>query len=339
MPDLLDVALAERQVDSALRLLELGDTILQSDKLDAVSAAYLAEEVGRRRLELTEHLAEVIMQPSVRTAELRESVSALDKLGDGTRAHTLMLASHTERMRIQASPMKPASQSYGGAYTATLTQMVFSTISQAAQDSVAVFGTQAAYSSQLLLWATAETEWCAGLLKRHVLLSATATGGLRSAAECVQIALGHCRLLEEEGLTLGPVLLRLVKAFIEQSLESNTRRILESVTAMAVADDWIVPPAQLTGPANQAHRQGAGAEAHRFSSSAMRLYLLVQVCGKRFLGLLGLSHDFLVMMFCFCFCFDCYFLIRSSPVSPVCASLIEARQGNRRHHTSQTPKP
>ena len=80
--------------------------------------------------------------------------------------------------------------------------------------------------------------------------------------------------MEEEGLTLGPVLLRLVKAFIEQSLESNTRRILESVTAMTVADDWIVPPMQLTGPAQ---RQGGGATAHRFSSSAMRLYLLVQV--------------------------------------------------------------
>ncbi|KAE9468065.1 hypothetical protein C3L33_00047, partial [Rhododendron williamsianum] len=76
------------------------------------------------------------------------------------------------------------------------------------------------------------------LEKRHALASSAAAGGLRAAAECVQIALGHCSLLEARGLALCPVLLKLFRPSVEQALDANLKRIEESTAALAAADDW-----------------------------------------------------------------------------------------------------
>ncbi|EOY25712.1 F14N23.28, putative [Theobroma cacao] len=67
-----------------------------------------------------------------------------------------------------------------------------------------------------------------------------AAGGLRAAAECVQIALGHCSLLEAHGLALCPVLLKLFRPSVEQALDANLKRIEESTAVLAAADDWVL---------------------------------------------------------------------------------------------------
>jgi hypothetical protein len=82
---------------------------------------------------------------------------------------------------------------------------------QVSRDSVAVFGEDPTYASKLVLWARSETEHYASLVKRHGLSSSAAARGLRGAAECVQIALGHCSLLEDQGLVLS----KLVRPSVE----------------------------------------------------------------------------------------------------------------------------
>lgn len=151
---------------------------------------------------------------------------------------------------------------------------------QAARDSVAVFGEEPAYASELVLWARSETELFAALVKRHVLSSSAAAGGLRAAAECVQIALGHCQLLEEQGLALCPVLSKLVRPSVEQALEANLTRIEESVSALAAADDWVLSPpgAMLRGSYGMRASYGTGLSHVKLSSSAHRFNFMVQVC-------------------------------------------------------------
>lgn len=276
LPDALDVALAERKVDSALRLLQQGEELVKSGTVNPRGETFLAEALAKRRLELTEQLAEVAMQPSVSGSELRAAISALNRLGDGARAHTLLLSSHGQRLRIQIRPMRPSGSSYTGAYTAAVSQLVFSAISQAAKDSATVFGNQASYSSELVLWAHSETEWCANLLTQYVLANAAESGTLRSAAECVQIAMGHCQLLEEQGLSLTPVLSRLVRPCVERALEGNLERILDSVKAMAAADDWYLQPS-ITAAQGRFGRSSSGPPSNvRLTSSAQRLYSMVQ---------------------------------------------------------------
>jgi len=172
--------------------------------------------------------------------------------------------------------VRPSGTSFGGAYTAALAQVVFSAISQAAADSLEIFGDEAACSAELLLWAQRETELCVSLLQRHVLSSAAAAGGLFAAGECVRIALGHCSILEEQGLALAPVLSRLVRPSVEEALEFNIVRIEDSVRTMAAVDgvDALSLPSVLRLKAVQ---QGLIPSQIRLSSSAQRLYLLLAV--------------------------------------------------------------
>uniref|UniRef100_A0A5B7AL75 Putative exocyst complex component EXO84B n=1 Tax=Davidia involucrata TaxID=16924 RepID=A0A5B7AL75_DAVIN len=176
--------------------------------------------------------------------------------------------------------LRPSSTSYGGAYTAALSQLVFSAIAQAASDSSAIFGKEPAYTSELVMWATKQTEAFALLVKRHALASSAAAGGLRAAAECVQIALGHCSLLEARGLALCPVLLKLFRPSVEQALDANLKRIEESTAALAAADDWELtyPPAvtRQSGRSSSTSLGSTTAYQHKLSSSAHRFNFMVQ---------------------------------------------------------------
>lgn len=283
-PDLLDVLLAERRVDEALAALDEGERIASEAKekktLSPPTIICLQSSIAERRQRLADQLAEAACQPSTRGAELRAAISALKKLGDGPRAHSLLLKAHFQRYQYNMQSLRPSSTSYGGAYTAALSQLVFSAIAQASSDSLAIFGEELAYSSELVMWATKQTEAFALLVKRHALASSAAAGGLRAAAECVQIALGHCSLLEGRGLALRPVLLKLFRPSVEQALEANLKRIEESTAALAAADDWVLtyPPAttrQSGRPSSTALSNTAF--QHKLSSSAHRFNFMVQV--------------------------------------------------------------
>lgn len=274
-PDLLDVLLAERRIDEALTALDEGEHLAaeakQTKTLDPAMLISLENTIIDRRQKLADQLAEAACQPSTRCAELRAAISALKKLGDGPRAHSLLLNAHYQRYQYSMQSLRPSSTSYGGAYTAALSQLVFSAIAQAACDSLAIFGKETAYTSELVMWATRQTEAFAHLVKRHALASSAAAGGLRAAAECVQIALGHCSLLEARGLALCPLLIKLFRPSVEQALDANLKRIEESTAAMAAADDWV-----LTYPPMGTRQASSMALQHRLTTSAHRFNLMVQ---------------------------------------------------------------
>ncbi|GFQ05640.1 exocyst complex component exo84b [Phtheirospermum japonicum] len=281
-PDYLDVLLAERRIDEALSSLDEGERVVseakQNKTLSPAMVTSLQTNITERRQKLADQLAEAACQPSTRGAELRSAISALKKLGDGPRAHTLLLNAHYQRYQYNMQSLRPSSTSYGGAYTAALSQLVFSAIAQAASDSLSIFGKETAYTSELVMWATKQTEAFALLVKRHALASSAAAGGLRSAAECVQIALGHCSLLEARGLALCPVLLRLFRPSVEQALDANLKRIEESTAALAAADDWDLtyPPTSVRLSGRGSGAAGGGMYQHKLSSSAHRFNTMVQ---------------------------------------------------------------
>ncbi|TYI26569.1 hypothetical protein ES332_A05G122300v1 [Gossypium tomentosum] len=283
-PDHLDVLLAEKRVDEALAALDEGEQAVaeakETNSLSPAALTYLQTAIVERKQKLSDQLAEAACQPSTRGAELRAAILALKKLGDGPRAHSLLLNAHFQRYQYNMLSLRPSSTSYGGAYTAALSQLVFSAIAQAASASLRIFGKEPAYTSELVVWATKQTEAFALLVKRHALASSAAAGGLRAAAECVQIALGHCSLLEARGLALCPVLLKLFRPSVEQALNANLKRIEESTAALAAADDWVLtyPPGsnRQSGWLSSASLGNTTAFQHKLTSSAHRFNSMVQ---------------------------------------------------------------
>lgn len=277
-PDILDVLLAERKVDEALAAFEEGEARVaeakEKKRLNPDEILSLQAAINNRRQELSDQLAEAACQPSTSSVELRASASALKRLGDGSRGLKLILNGHYQKLRYNMQTIHPTTTSYGGAYTAALSQQVFSAIAHAVKDSLDVFSDDATYSSELVIWATKQTEDFANLVKRHALSSAAAAGGLRAAVECVEIAVGHCSLLEARGLSLSSVIMKLFRPSIEQALEANLKRIQQSTAALAAADNWsLTYPSGVTRLSN---RPGMISQP-KLSSSAHRFYSMVQV--------------------------------------------------------------
>ncbi|XP_020091692.1 exocyst complex component EXO84B-like [Ananas comosus] len=312
-PDILDVLLAERRVDEALDALDEADRIAteakQRQTLSAAEILSLQRAISYHRQKLADQLAEATCQSSTRGVELRAAASALKRLGDGPRAHSLLLNAHNEKLQHNMQTIHPTTTSYGGAYTAALSQQVFSIISQALNDSLEVFGEESSYASELVIWATKQAEAFAQLVKRHALASCAAAGGLRAAAECVQIALGHCSLLEARGLSLSSVLLKLFRPSVEQALEANLKRIEESTAALAAADDWVLisPPSGLRASArvsttNLALQPKLSSSAHRFNTMVQDFFedvgplLSLQLGGSTMDGLLKVFNSYVNLL-------------------------------------------
>ncbi|KAI3800491.1 hypothetical protein L1987_28582 [Smallanthus sonchifolius] len=276
--DNLNILLAERRVDEALAALDEGERVAKEEKSgDSMTPSMLSSlqaAITAQRQKLADQIAESACQPSSSGIELRSSVEIIKRLGDGPRAHTLLLNSHHQKLQSKIQGIQTSGSTYGVAYTAALSQLVFSIIAQASSDSLAIFGDQPLYTSELVTWSVNLTNTFAHLMKRHVIASPSASGGLRTVAECVQISMGHCYLLEARGLALGPVLLRHFRPCVEQALNANLKRIERSTAALAAADDW-----SLDFPPMGSRSLGTTASVFsqpKLSSSAHRFNVMVQ---------------------------------------------------------------
>ncbi|CAL4919609.1 unnamed protein product [Urochloa decumbens] len=312
-PDMLDVLLAERRVDEALDALDEAEQIAadakQKGTLTTADILTLKRAISENRQKLADQLAEAACQSSTCGVELRAAASALKRLGDGPRAHSLLLSAHNQRLQLNMQTIQPSSTSYGGAYTASLAQQVFRVIAQALSDSAEVFGDEPAYMSELVTWATKQALSFSLLVKRHALASCAAGGGLRAAAECVKIALGYSELLEARGLSLSSVLMKQFRPSVEQALDSNLRRIEESTAALAAADDWVLtyPPTGIrpfarSSAGNLALQPKLSSSAHRFNSMVQDFFedvgplVSLQLGGSAMDGLLKIFDSYVNLL-------------------------------------------
>ncbi|KAG5068001.1 hypothetical protein AAZX31_01G037900 [Glycine max] len=283
----LEVLLAEKRVDEAMTALDEGEKmakeISEGKTLSPSLFQALQDAINEHRKKLADQLAETICQPSTHSAEIRSTALALKNLGDGPRAHTLLLNSHQETLQRNMKNLQSSNSGGVGAFTATLSQLVFSTISQAASDSLSVFAEEEpAYTSELVTWAVTQAEKYAVLLKKCILASTAAAGGLRVASECVHVCMSHCYQLEASGLALSPILIKYFRPFVKQALNTNLRRIEQSSSALAAADDWFLAYAPTSSrhsglPPSSSHsnlsfQPKLSRSAHKFNSMVQELF-------------------------------------------------------------------
>lgn len=279
----LEVLLAERRVSEALDALEEGEHMAKEAKrkgtLSSSSIATLNTAIMDHRKKLSDQLAEAARLHSISIVELRSVVQALKCLGDGPRAHRLLLKCHHEKLESNIQTIHPSGSTSHAAYTAALSQLVFSTIAQASSDSLAIFEEEPAYASELVSWGVKQTDNFALLMKKNVLALPAASGGLRLVSECVQICFGHCSLLEARGLALSPVLSKIFRPLVQQALTAYLKRIEQSTAALAAADDWLIhyPPVSSRAFGTTASISGTIASQPKLAISGHKFNSMVQV--------------------------------------------------------------
>ncbi|KAL0336256.1 UNVERIFIED_CONTAM: Exocyst complex component EXO84A [Sesamum radiatum] len=274
----LEVLLAERRVEEALAALDEGDNVAEeareSGSMTPSALLSLGNSIMENRQKLADQLAESTCQPSINGFELRSSVQAMKQLGDGPRAHTVLLKCHEQKLHRNMQSLNPSS--HGTAYITALSHLVFSTIAQAANDSLAIFSDEPAFTSELVTWAVNQTHAFAQLVKKNVVAAPAASGCLRIVAESVHICLEHCLLLEDRGLALCPTLLKIFKPYLEQALTANLKRIELCTAAIAASDNWSLTYPPVAGRSWGGSAGTTGGSQQKLSSSAHRFNTMIQ---------------------------------------------------------------
>lgn len=237
----IDVLLAEHKVEEAIEAIDaeersypelrgMADTF-SNEPSSSYKSAFL-----KRKAVLEDQLVEITEQPFVNIAELKNAVSGLLKLGKGPLAHQLLLKSNGSRLQKSIEAFLPLCPCYPETYSATLSNLVFSTISSTTKEMGLMFGDNPVYSNRVVQWAEWEIESFVRLVKENAPSSETVSA-LRAASICVQASLNHSSMLESQGLKLSKLLLVLLRPYIEEVLELNFRRARKVVLDFSANDE------------------------------------------------------------------------------------------------------
>lgn len=248
----IDILLAEHKMDEALLALdeeEKRSSELNDDLRDNSSSEVSSYKVAflKRKVMLTDQLIEIAEQPSVRFAELRKALSGLLKLGRGPSAHQLLLKAYGAYLHKDIEAFLPSCSIYSETYAATLSQLVFSTISMVSKESGLIFGDLPMYTNRVVQWAEWELESFVHLVKENS-PSPETVSALRAASICVQASLSHCSMLESQGLKFSKLLIVLLHPYVEEVLEMNIRRARKMVLDLAEDDDMVLLSPQFGSP-------------------------------------------------------------------------------------------
>lgn len=291
----IEVLLAERRVEEALALLDEGEALAEEAKetrsMTSKAIVSLQNSIMLNRQKLADQLADATCQASTNGLELRSAVQAMKRIGDGPRAHTLLLKSHQQKLQRNVQSLQPSSTTYGPAYTTALAHLVFSTIAQASNDSLTIFDDEPAFTSELVTWAVNQTLAFAQLIKRNVVATPAASGCLRIVAECIHICLGHSLLLEDRGLALWPTVLNFFRPFLEQALTTTLKKIDLCTAALAASEDWSLSHSPIAGRSWGSSSVSMVTSHQKLSNSAHRFHTMIQVVNYKLksLSILSLS--------------------------------------------------
>uniref|UniRef100_A0A1D1XL22 Exocyst complex component 8 n=2 Tax=Anthurium amnicola TaxID=1678845 RepID=A0A1D1XL22_9ARAE len=243
----IDVLLAEHKTEEAIQALDEEEKTSipanEAGKGISTDDSSYKEALLKRKAILVDQFFEIIEQPTVSNAELRTALSGLLKLGKGSQAHKLFLKKYGSRLLKSVEAFLPLCSVYSETYTATLSQLVFSTIALAAKESCAIFGDLPSYTNKIVQWAEYQIESFVRLVKENGPLS-DSTSAFRSASICIEATLSHCLLLESQGLKFSKLVMVLLRPYMEEVLDMNFRRARRRILDFSGCDDAVLfsPP-------------------------------------------------------------------------------------------------
>ncbi|GFQ04827.1 exocyst complex component exo84c [Phtheirospermum japonicum] len=231
-----DVLLAEHKIEEAIDAIDAEER----NHLDQKDGSSFKTALSKRKTILENQLIEISQQPSVGILELKKVLTGLLKLGKGPLAHQIFLKSYGARLQRSIEDFLALCPCYPETYSATLSNLVFSTVSLATKESGLMFGDNPVYSNRIVQWSEWEIESLIRLVKENAPPSETSSA-LRAASVCVQASLNHCSALEAQELKLTKLLLVLLQPYVEEVLELNFRRARKVVIDLDGGGDEIMP--------------------------------------------------------------------------------------------------
>ncbi|KAI3491982.1 hypothetical protein L1887_43619 [Cichorium endivia] len=228
----IDLLLAEHKVEEAIEAIETEEKTHPD----------LMNELSKRKLQIEDQIVQIIEQ-----TDLKVAVSGLIKLGKGPLGQQIFIKAKGARLQKSIEIFLPSCPCYPETFPATLSNIIFSSISSTYKEMGLLFGDDLVYSNRILQWAEREIELFVRLVKENAPSSETVSA-LHAASVCVQASLNHCSVLESQGLKLTKVLLVLLEPYIEEVLELNFRRARKLVFDFMGNDEMLPLSPRLASP-------------------------------------------------------------------------------------------
>lgn len=239
----IDVLLAEHMVEEAIEVLDAEEKnfpeLKSSGEASSAEGSSFKSDFLKRKAMVEDQLVKITEQPSVGILELKKALTDLIKLGKGPLAHQLLLKYYASRLQRSFEVYLPSSSVCPKVFPATISKLVFSTISLTTKDSGLIFGDNPVYSNRVVQWAEWEIEYFVRLVKENAPPSETICA-MRAASICVEASVNYCSLLELQGLKLSRLLLLLLRPYIEEVLELNFRRARKMVFDLEDIDESLL---------------------------------------------------------------------------------------------------
>ncbi|KAI3776815.1 hypothetical protein L1987_46605 [Smallanthus sonchifolius] len=242
----IDILLAEHKVREAIDAIEVIEAEERKHPLSNESSSFKSAFLRRKSL-LENQLVEMTNQTLISATDLKTVVNGLLKLGKGPLAHQLFLKAKGARLQKNIDVFLPSCSCYPETFSATLSNLIFSTISSTTKEMSSMFGDDLVYSNRAVQWAECQIELFVRLVKENAPSSDTVSA-LNCASICVQASLNHCSALESQGLKLSKVLLVLLQPYIEEVLELNFRRARKLVFDLSGNDEILPLSPRLASP-------------------------------------------------------------------------------------------
>lgn len=255
----IDVLLAEHKTEEALQALEVEEKrSTQADEsgehVSTIDSSYKGELLKRKAM-LVEQLVGISEQPTVGNDEMKKVLLGLVKLGKGPLGHKLFLKKYGSRLQKSIEAFLPSCSIYAETYTATLSQLVFSTISHVKRESCNIFGDSPTYTSKTVQWAEYEIESFVRIVKENGPLS-DSTSALRSVSICMEATFHHCSLLESQGLKFSKLVMVLLRPYVEEVLDMNFRRARRRILDFSGIDDTVLLVSSVGSPFPEVSESG-----------------------------------------------------------------------------------
>ncbi|KAL8236358.1 hypothetical protein R6Q59_017439 [Mikania micrantha] len=240
----LDNLLFEHRLEEALRIFEIEDgdspkVKFQDDIPPDVWMCYKSD-MAERRAVLTDKLTLMADNTRVSAAELQKSLAGLSRLGFDHLATRLLFKYYHNRIASGVNNMQSSLRSLPGIYVHDLAKFVFSMVSQAAKSFVLLYGEASPYDSELMKWASEETEAFANCFIKHVRSISSINGGLSTVVDSVHLALSYCSLLSSQKLDLQPYLIEHIIPCMKSTLKAHFDHFKKVISIFTSSDVWVM---------------------------------------------------------------------------------------------------
>ncbi|XP_065061523.1 exocyst complex component 8-like isoform X2 [Rhopilema esculentum] len=235
LPDDLDMCIAQRSFDAAVKLVEKANSYLQ-DFPETTGLKDYKERINRRVKELIEALEQSLDNSTtmrhISLRSIRQYISLLIRLGRAKLACELFLRNRGFAMKHSIRQLKIEGSTV--LYITKLANVFFTSVVENGKEFRRIF-TKNSSASAFVVWAHKELQHFVSLFARQVF---SRKSSLAAIAVCIEIATKHCKKLLTIGMDLAFAMHHMFLKHLMEAMFDNRDQLISKAKHLGSEELW-----------------------------------------------------------------------------------------------------